>query len=541
MSQSNPPLWWSKPSAISRYAIAGLSVGIAVVVVRLVVIFLHTEPFVSVFLCTIMFVAWFGGFGAGLFAIALSLWAFDYYLVAPINSFTLKFNSFAMEINEFPRMVLFALAALFANLLSAAQRRAAESLRRSRDDLLAAIEDQRRIEGALQHSEMYLAEAQRLSHTGSFGWDISSGKIFWSEETFRIFEYDKAVSPTVDVVLQRVHPEDLALVQRVIDRATSDGKDFDFAHRLLMPGGSVKHVHVVAHGVSDESGRTEFVGAVMDVTERKRAEEALHAENAERIRAEEALRNAQADLARAARLTTMGELAASIAHEVNQPMMAVVTNADTCSRWLAKDPPDLDEARQAAERIVGAGHRAGDIIRTIRALARKATPETTRFDINAAVADVLTLTRGELQRHDILLETELSADLEPVLGDPGQVRQVVLNLIVNGVEAMTEGMHGSRVLRVSSRMAGPGDVLIAVADTGTGLDPTKMDSIFDAFFTTKPEGMGMGLSICRSIVEAHGGRLWASSNSPRGSIFQFTLPSAADGVLPNEVLNYSAG
>ena len=541
MSQSNPPLWWPKPSAILRYAIAGLSVAIAVVVVRLVVIFLHTEPFVSVFLCMIMFVAWFGGFGPGLFATALSLWAFDYYLVAPINSFTLKFNSFAMEINEFPRMVLFAMAALFANLLSAAQRRAAESLRRSRDDLLAAIEDQRRIEGALQQSETYLAEAQRLSHTGSFGWDISSRKIFWSEETFRIFGYDKAISATVDMVLQRVHPEDLALVQRVIDRATSDGKDFDFAHRLLMPGGSVKHVHVVAHGVSDESGRTEFVGAVMDVTERKRAEEALHAENAERIRAEEALRNAQADLARAARLTTMGELAASIAHEVNQPMMAVVTNADTCSRWLAKDPPDLDEARQAAERIVGAGHRAGDIIRTIRALARKATPETTRFDINAAVADVLTLTRGELQRHDILLETELSADLEPVLGDPGQVQQVVLNLIVNGVEAMTEGMHGSRVLRVSSRMAGPGDVLIAVADTGTGLDPTKMDCIFDAFFTTKSEGMGMGLSICRSIVEAHGGRLWASSNSPRGSIFQFTLPSAADGVLPNEVLNYSAG
>jgi PAS domain S-box-containing protein len=541
MSQSNPPIWWSKPSAILRYAIAGLSVAIAVVVVRLVVIFLHTEPFVSVFLCMIMCVAWFGGFGAGLFATALSLWAFDYYLVAPINSFTLKFNSFAMEINEFPRMVLFAMAALFANLLSAAQRRAAESLRRSRDDLLAAIEDQRRIEGALHQSETYLAEAQRLSHTGSFGWDISSGKIFWSEETFRIFGYDKAISATVDMVLQRVHPEDLALVQRVIDRATSDGKDFDFEHRLLMPSGSVKHVHVVAHGVSDEAGRTEFVGAVMDVTERKRAEEALHAENAERIRAEEALRNAQADLARAARLTTMGELAASIAHEVNQPMMAVVTNADTCSRWLAKDPPDLDEARQAAERIVGAGHRAGDIIRTIRALARKATPETTRFDINAAVADVLTLTRGELQRHDILLETELSADLEPVLGDPGQVQQVVLNLIVNGIEAMTEGMHGSRVLRVSSRMAGPGDVLIAVADTGTGLDPTKMDCIFDAFFTTKPEGMGMGLSICRSIVEAHGGRLWASSNSPRGSIFQFTLPSAADGVLPNEVLNYSAG
>jgi PAS domain S-box-containing protein len=541
MSQSNPPLWWSKPSAISRYAIAGLSVAIAVVAVRLVVIFLHTEPFVSVFLCTIMFVAWFGGFGPGLFATALSLWAFDYYLVAPINSFTVKFNSFAVDIKEFPRIVLFAMAALFANLLSAAQRGAAESLRRSRDDLLAAIEDQRRIEGALQQSEMYLAEAQRLSHTGSFGWDISSGEIFWSEETFRIFGYDKAVSATVDMVLHRVHPEDLALVQRIIDRATSDGKDFDFEHRLLMPGGSVKHVHIVAHGESDEAGRTEFVGAVMDVTERKRAEEALHAENAERFRAEEALRNAQADLARAARLTTMGELAASIAHEVNQPMMAVVTNADTCSRWLAKDPPDLDEARQAAERIVGAGHRAADIIRTIRALARKATPEMTRFDVNTAIANVLTLTRGELQRHDVLLKTELSAGLEPVLGDRGQLQQVILNLIVNGIEAMSAITQQPRVLRVSSQTDGPGNVLIAVGDTGVGLDPTKMDCIFDAFFTTKPEGMGMGLSICRSIVEGHGGRLWASPNSPRGSIFHFTVPAAADGVLPNGVSNDSAG
>ena len=263
------------------------------------------------------------------------------------------------------------------------------------------------------------------------------------------------------------------------------------------------------------------------VQELRRSNEALRAENAERIRAEEALRNAQADLARVARLTTMGELAASIAHEVNQPLMAVVTNADTCLRWLEKDPPDLDEARQAAERTVSTGHRAADIVRSVRALARKSTPEMTVFDVNPAIADVLTLTRGEMQRYDVSLETELSAGLEPVLGDRGQVQQVILNLIVNGIEAMTAGMDRPRVLRISSRMAGSGSVLIAVADTGAGLDPAKVDCIFDPFFTTKPEGMGMGLSICRSIVEAHGGRLWASPNSPRGSIFQFTVPAAA--------------
>jgi C4-dicarboxylate-specific signal transduction histidine kinase len=267
------------------------------------------------------------------------------------------------------------------------------------------------------------------------------------------------------------------------------------------------------------------------VQELKRTNQALQAENAERIQADEALRNAQADLARVARLTTMGELTASIAHEVNQPLMAVVTNADTCLRWLTKDPPDLREAREAAERIVGAGHRAGDIIRTIRVLARKSTPEMTRFDVNSTIRDVLTLTRGELQRHDVSLETELSAGLEPVLGDRGQMQQVVLNLIVNGIEAMTADTHHPRVLRMSSRTAGPGNVLIAVADTGTGLDPTKVDYIFDAFFTTKPDGMGMGLSICRSIIETHGGRLWASPNSPRGSVFQFTVPAAANGIL----------
>ena len=211
--------------------------------------------------------------------------------------------------------------------------------------------------------------------------------------------------------------------------------------------------------------------------------------------------------------------------------MAVVTNADTCLRWLAKDPPDLDETREAAERIVSAGHRAADIIRTIRTLARKSATEVTRFDVNSAISDVLAPTSGELRRYDVLLETQLSAGLEPVSGDRGQIQQVILNLTVNAIEAMTAGRHSPRVLRVSSQMAGRNNVLIAVADTGTGLDPTTVDGIFDAFFTTKPDGMGMGLSICRSIVEAHGGRLWASSNSPRGSIFQFTVPAAASEAL----------
>jgi PAS domain S-box-containing protein len=253
---------------------------------------------------------------------------------------------------------------------------------------------------------------------------------------------------------------------------------------------------------------------------------AIQAERSQAARkeAEDALRDAQADLARVTRMTTMGELVASIAHEVNQPLMAIVTNAETCLSWLASDPPQLDEARKAAGRIVRDGHRAGDIIKTIRALARKSRPEMTDLDLNDVIAEVLVLTRGELRRHDVSLETELSGGLEPVMGDRIQVQQVLLNLVMNGIEAMNAIMDRPRVLRVSSQIDGPGSVLIAVTDTGTGFDPTKVDRIFDAFFTTKPEGMGMGLSICRSIVEAHGGRLWASPNPPHGSVFQFTMP-----------------
>jgi PAS domain-containing protein len=212
------PLLWSEPSAISRYAIAVLSVAIAIVVAGLLTVFLHTEPIASSMISAVMFVAWFGGFGPGLLAIALAVLAIHYYLVPPLNSFALKNNLFSLGVAELPRFILFSIAALFITFLSSAQRAAAESLRRSRDNLLAASEHQKQIEGALRHSEMYLAEAQRLSQTGSFGWDVSSGEIFWSKESFRIFGYEKAPSVTVDMVLQRVHPEDRALVQRTLPR-----------------------------------------------------------------------------------------------------------------------------------------------------------------------------------------------------------------------------------------------------------------------------------------------------------------------------------
>jgi PAS domain S-box-containing protein len=277
MSKSSPPPWPSKQSATSRYAVAMLSVAVAAVAAQILTVFLHTEPIASSMISAIMFAAWFGGFGPGLLAIALALLAFHYYVVPPVNSFTLKHNLFSLGLQELPRLFLFSIAALFVTFLSSTQRRAVKSLRRSRDNLLAAAKTQSEIEGALRSSQMYLAEAQRLSQTGSFGWNTSSGEIFWSEESFRIFGYDNMPSVTLEMVLDRVYPEDKALAQCTLERASGDGKDFDYEHRLLMPDGSVKYVHVVAHAVRDRTGVPRFVGALMDVTATKRAEDALRA------------------------------------------------------------------------------------------------------------------------------------------------------------------------------------------------------------------------------------------------------------------------
>jgi PAS domain S-box-containing protein len=640
-------------------------------------------------------------------------------------------------------------------------------------------------EEKLEQSEAYLAEAQRLSHTGSFGWRVSTGDIIWSEESFRIFQYDRTTKPTVELILQRVHPEDATLVQQTIERAAQDGKDFDFEHRLLMPDGSVKYVHVVAHALNDVSGSVEFVGAVMDVSERKRAEEALrrsegylgeaqrltrigswawnvatrqsvywsqenyrlfgfdpergipsdetfyqrvHPEDRDRVRrevflerpdegshfdvdfrivvpegaikyvrstghpvfnasgdlveyvgtsidvterkqldeererllaseraafaeavaaqqrfrdlvnsvegivweadvpsfrfsfiseqaervlgypvdrwvseptfwkdhvhpedqewtlqfcqnataekrdhqfeyrmiaadgsavwlrnlvtvvvegdritrvrglmvdltnrkqAEEGLRQAQADLAHVSRVTTMGELTASLAHEVNQPIAAAVTNANTCLRWLTRDHPDVEEARAAAMRIVKDGTRAGEIISRIRLLFKKGLPQRELVDVNEVIREMIVLLRGETTRYSISVRTELAADLPQVMGDRVQLQQVLMNLMINGIEAMKD-VDGTHELAIRSQLTENEEVVVSVADSGVGLPPKQTEQIFNAFFTTKPHGTGMGLRISRSIIESHGGRLWAAENSSRGASFSFSLPTKAE-------------
>ncbi|HEY4817776.1 MAG TPA: ATP-binding protein [Candidatus Acidoferrum sp.] len=363
----------------------------------------------------------------------------------------------------------------------------------------------------LQRRETYLAEAQKLSHTGSFSWSVSTGEIRWSEETFRIFQYDRTTKPTVELILKRIHPEDAVRVKQAIENASMNGNDFELEYRLVMPDHSVKFVHVVSHTFSDGSGKFEVVGAVMDVTERKRADEAL--------------REAQANLARVSRVTTMGELTASVAHEIRQPITAAVTNAKTCLRWLGRDQPDVAEAREAAARIIKDVTRAADTISSISLLFKKGALQRELVDVNELVREMIVLVRGEVNRYTISVRTDLAEDLPEVMADRVQLQQVFMNLILNGIEAMKE-MSGGRELTIKSE-AGDGQLLISVSDTGVGLPPEQADQIFRAFFTTKDNGTGMGLPISRSIIESHGGRLWANAHSGPGATFQFSLPATA--------------
>jgi signal transduction histidine kinase len=360
----------------------------------------------------------------------------------------------------------------------------------------------------LQRRETYLAEAQKLSHTGSFSWSVSTGEIRWSVETFRIFQYDRTTKPTVELILERVHPEDAARVKQAIENASMNGNDFELECRLLTPDHSVKFVHVVAHTLTDESGRIEVVGAVMDVTERKRADEAL--------------REAQANLARVSRVTTMGELTASVAHEIRQPIAAAVTNAKTCLRWLGRDQPDVPEAREAATRIIKDVTRAADTISSISLLFKKGALQREPVDVNELIREMIVLLRSEANRYSISIRTELAEDLPKVIGDRVQLQQVFMNLMLNGIDAM-KGTTGGGELTIRSETC-DAQLLISVSDTGVGLPP-KADQIFNAFFTTKDNGTGMGLPISRSIIESHGGRLWAASAPSRGATFHFTLPA----------------
>lgn len=501
------------------------------------------------------------------------------------------------------------------------------------------ITERKEAENALRQSEDYLAQAQELSHTGSFGWRSATGEITWSKETYRIFQLDEGTRPRIPFMLQRIHPDDRLAVQQTTARAARECKDYDHEYRLLMPDGSIKYVRAVARAMRDSNGRVEFVGSVTDVTATKEAERRLR-ESEQRFRdyaetasdwfwetgpdhrvtqisehsdtitapagligltrwdiapdadlepekwrlhrealdahvpfrdlvyrsrdrngqpiyvrtsgkpffdaegaflgyrgvctdvtaairadqAEDALRKAQAELAHVTRVTTLGELTASIAHEINQPLAAVIANADACVSWLQRSPPDLKAARRSVEWIIEDGKRASDVIHHVRALAKRTDIEMVPLDANAVVREAVTLVQREMASHAVSVRMELSSALPRIFGDRIQLQQVLINLIMNGIEAMEGVQDRLRELAIRSATDGDDAVLMSVTDCGVGICEQATDRLFMPFFTTKSSGMGMGLSICRSIVEAHGGRLAAAPNQGRGATFQVTLP-----------------
>jgi PAS domain S-box-containing protein len=493
-------------------------------------------------------------------------------------------------------------------------------------------------EEKLKRSEAYLAEAQRLTHTGSWAWRVAGrAALHLSEEWYRIYGFDPENGPPAfELLLRRTHPEDRAKWKGAIDRAIARKSDYEVELRILLPDATTKYIHTVGHPVLNASGDlVQFVGSSTDITERKRAEQAtrllaaivesshdaivskslngvitswnkgaerlfgyaaqeavgenitliipperrdeertiveqlargdrvdhfetvrmrkdgslldvsltispmkdasgrvvgaskLARDITERKRAEEALRQAQMDLTHASRLSTMGEFTASLAHEVKQPIAAAVTDANTCVRWMTCDEPDLKEAREAAWRIVKDAKRATEIINRVCLLFQKGTPQRELVDVNEVAREMIVLLGNEAARHSISVRTELAEDLPRVIGDRVQLQQVLMNLIVNGVDAMHD-VDEPRELIIKSQPAENNQLMLSVSDTGVGLPRHQADQIFNAFFTTKTHGTGMGLRISRSIIESHGGRLWAADNSPRGASFCFTLPTRAE-------------
>jgi signal transduction histidine kinase/PAS domain-containing protein len=678
---TSKPFWWSNPPQILRFAVAVVAVGVALVVAQAIEQRWHSSPHASLFLCAIICSAWFGGFRAGLLAVMLAALAFDYF-------FLTQPHSLAVDPNEIPRLVLFVASALIVCSLSAAQRRAALSLSQARDNLAAKVHEFEKSNEALQQTERHLAEAQSLSHTGSWVWNVKTQEnTYWSDEHFRIYGFEPGqAGADYQQARKRIHPEDLPDFDHLLERAMSDRTDFELDYRIVLPDGRVRHIHNLGHPRFNHAGElAEYVGTTIDITERKLSEALLSSEMhtlemiasgaalpavldvlcraieeqapgsmstvlsldpdgqrlwpmagpnipeswtrkisplaigpgvgscgtaaytketvvvsdiatdplwadfrdaalshglracwskpilsnsgavigtfamyyggvrspdereqrlierathialiaLERDRIQDSLRKAQANLAHMTRVTTMGELTASIAHEVNQPLTAVINNANACLGLLPDGAAELQEVRVALTEIVDDADRASEVIARIRQLARKAPYEKTPLNLKEVVKDVLALAQYESTTRQIAIRTELTEELPHIMGDRVQLQQVLLNLIVNGMDAMNTIEQSKRVLTISAGSAildGLPGARLSVRDSGVGFKADEMARLFEAFYTTKPQGMGMGLAISRSIIESHGGRLWAEPNAEPGATFWISLPGVGNSL-----------
>jgi PAS domain S-box-containing protein len=434
--------------------------------------------------------AWYGGRGPGLLATVASAAGILYWLISPADSFVL------------PPEFTVSLALFLANAV-----------------LLTEFSvGRRRVEHALEESEgRFRLMAETVPEVLWIASIDPPRVLYLSPGYERIWGRPVAdVYRGPDLSVDTIHPEDRAFVSSTFKRwmaGEGEGRS-DVEYRILRPDGGTRWIHARGTLIRDEQGKAyRASGIAEDITEVKSAQEALA--------------KTQTELAHVTRVTTMGQLAASIAHEVNQPLAAIVISGNACLHWLAGAQPNLDQARLAASRTVKDANRAADVIARVRALTKKSSARKDWVDINETIGEVITLARAEAQKSRVALQTRLSADVPPVLGDRIQLQQVILNLIVNGIEAMSEAADGPRDLVIASAKQRPDGVVVAVCDCGAGLGSGPVERLFDAFYTTKPGGMGMGLAISRSIVEAHGGRIWATPNTPRGAVFQFTLPVGA--------------
>lgn len=373
------------------------------------------------------------------------------------------------------------------------------------------IDDRKRAEEELRRSEAFLAEGQVLARMGNFSWHADTNEIAWSEQLHHIFGIEPDAQVTLERIAEHCHPEDLRIIAQFVEQGQRGDSDIECQHRIVMPDQSIKHLHVIAHRATDQPGRHEYIGTALDISQRRSSEEALD--------------KARSELLHVSRVMSLGALTASIAHEVNQPLAGIVTNASTCLRLLAAAPPNIEGAQETARRTIRDGHRAADVIARLRALFSKRSAMIEAVDLGHTAREVIALMQNDLDRARVIVRTEF-ADPVPLAGcDRVQVQQVIMNLLRNAADAMSDVNDGPRVMWVRTEAEPHGMVRLTVRDSGIGFNPDDTERMFDAFYTTKEDGMGVGLAISRSIIESQSGCLWAElpTDGP-GAIFAFSIP-----------------